>query len=321
MFWQYSEIMKEGGKMKKAIWVLIVLVIFAVLICGCATQDNGDGTDTQTDNGSPTPATDDNNSNDGNTPPDNIQPVDPQSLGATFAISNTDGNKLIAFALPANQDDYTSLDTAIGKKGEPLDIAYIGAQAANDQDNGRVNAWNFDNMQGNLYQITNPPVEADQTYFLYNSENRITENLLTPVTLNTTEVSSDALGEIATAKGRIVEQAWLLKEYDDKTQILLVLFEPDGVNLLMSIAFKVKDTFKFMDYPAVLNNNSAWRVDDGGAVDPRFFTVMFAVNTTDGVAAAISWAGAEGENTFFLIESDVTLIEMPDPAYRYWSAG
>lgn len=298
--------------MKKSLSFLIGLLAIALLLGGCITLSDYD-TDT--------PGTDKNNQDDDTSTGEQTPPVNVQSLVATFAISNSDGNKLITFTMPAQAVDYACLDTAIGKNGQPFAISYIGEQVANDIDTGRVSASNFDNMPGNVYQISDPPVEANQTYFLYDSGNNITENLLVPTVDETVAISADALAEVSAAKGRMAQQGWQLKEYENGSRILLLLFVPDGKNLLMSIAFKTSDKIKFMDYPAILNNNSAWRVDDGGTVDPRFFTVLFAVNTTDGMAAAISWAGSEGENTFFLIESGNTLIEMPESAYRYWSAG
>lgn len=52
--------------------------------------------------------------------------------------------------------------------------------------------------------------------------------------------------------------------------MLIALFEPCGNNLLMSIALKTADGIKLMDYPVVSDGQSAWRVDDGGKIDPNY---------------------------------------------------
>lgn len=103
--------------------------------------------------------------------------------------------------------------------------------------------------------------------------------------------------------------------------MLIALFEPYGNNLLMSIALKTADGIKLMDYPVVSDGQSAWRVDDGGKIDPKLFSILFAAPTKEGLLLVVRWAGAEGENTFFLSEKADTLSKLPWGIYRYWSAG
>ena len=103
--------------------------------------------------------------------------------------------------------------------------------------------------------------------------------------------------------------------------MLIALFEPYGNNLLMSIALKTADGIKLMDYPVVSDGQSAWRVDDGGKIDPKLFSILLTVRAKEGLLFVVSWAGAEGENTFFLLEKADALNQLPWEIYRYWSAG
>ena len=117
------------------------------------------------------------------------------------------------------------------------------------------------------------------------------------------------------------QKAWVIDEYSGGTQVLIALFEPYGNNLLMSIALKTVDGIKLMDYPVVSDGQSAWRVDDGGKIDPKLFSILLAAPTKEGLLFVVCWAGAEGENTFFLSEKADTLSKLPWEIYRYWSAG
>ena len=65
--------------------------------------------------------------------------------------------------------------------------------------------------------------------------------------------------------------------------MLIALFEPYGDNLLMSIALKTADIIKLMDYPVVGDGQSVWRVDDGGKIDPKLFSILFAVRAKEGL--------------------------------------
>jgi hypothetical protein len=99
------------------------------------------------------------------------------------------------------------------------------------------------------------------------------------------------------------------------------VFEPDGNNYLMSIGLKTSDGIKLKDYPAVSDDGySVWRVDDGGKVLPKLYTIMFAAPTNKGLLLVVSWAGAEGENILLLLENADSLELLPWEVYRYWSA-
>ena len=103
--------------------------------------------------------------------------------------------------------------------------------------------------------------------------------------------------------------------------MLIVVFEPEGNNLLMSIGLKTADGIKLKDYPVVSDGQSAWRVDDGGKIDPKLFSILFATPTNEGLLLVVSWAGAEGENILLLLEKTDALNLLPWEVSRYWSAG
>ncbi len=248
-----------------------------------------------------------------------VKLVDISKLTAVVAIANKTGDKLITFYSDANEEGLKGINGAIGEDGKFYKIEYDKKQNSNNQDNGRVTADNFDNMEGYLYNVLENKLISNNTYYLCNSETINKDNLLTTTSTGVEALDGGTKTQIENVKGRSVQEGWIIDKYSDGTQILVVVFEPDGNNLLMSIVLKTGDGIKFMDYPVASDGQSAWRVDDGGKIYPKLFSFLFTAPTKEGLLTVICWAGAEGENVIFLIESADSLNKLPLQISRYWS--
>jgi hypothetical protein len=247
--------------------------------------------------------------------------VDISKLSAVFAIANESGDKLISFYSDSGTTLFEELNGAIGEGGKFCTIEYIKKQAKNDQDSNRVVSSNFDNMEGYIYKTIGKKLIANNTYYLCNSEFLREDKLLDTISTGITVLDAAAKTQIQEIKGRSVQDGWVIDEFSNGIQVLVVVFKPEGSNFLMSIVLKTADGLKFMDYPVVSDGQSAWRVDDGGKIDPKLFSILFALPTNEGLLTVINWAGAEGENTIALIETADALSPLPWEVYRYWSAG
>ena len=248
-----------------------------------------------------------------------IELVDFSELVAIFAIANNPGDKLITFYSDADEAGLKEINGAIGEDGQFYTIEYVKKQASNDQDSFRVVSDNFDNMEGYIYSVIGDNLVPNNTYYLCNSEVINKEDLLTTVSTGTEVLDQDTKIQIEDIKGRSLQEGWIIDKYSDGTQVLIVVFEPKGNNLLMSIVLKTADGIKFLDYPVVSDGQSAWRVDDGGKIYPKLFSILFAAPTKEGLLLVICWAGAEGENTIILLENADGLSQLPYEIGRYWS--
>jgi hypothetical protein len=247
--------------------------------------------------------------------------IDNAKLVTVFAITNESGDQLITFYSDTDEATLEYINGAIGEDGQFYEIEYIKKQDGNDQDNGRVISDNFKNMEGYVYGALGKKLVPNNTYYLCNSEVINKENLLTTVSSGIEVLDEETKIQIEDIKERSVQESWIIDKYSDGTQVLIVVFEPEGNNLLMSIVLKTDGAMKFIDYPVVFDGYSAWRVDDGGKIDPELFSILFTTQTIEGLLIVMGWAGAEGENTFFLLEKAGTLSKLPLEIYRYWSAG
>jgi hypothetical protein len=243
-------------------------------------------------------------------------------LAPVFAIANLSGDELISFYSDENVSNFKELNGAIGDDGQFYTIEYSKKQDSNNQDSFRVVAENFDNMAGYVYSVLEGNLIASNSYFLCNSGVINKNNLLTTDSTTDTALDQATKIQIENIKGRNVEDGWIIDEYSNGDQLLIVVFKPDGNNYLMSIGLKTPDGIKLKDYPAVSDDGqSVWRVDDGGKVLPKLYTTMFAAPTNNGLLLVIKWAGAEGENILLLLEKADSLELLPWEVSRYWSAG
>ncbi len=250
-----------------------------------------------------------------------IELVDMSKLVAVFAIANDPGDKLITFYSDADEARLKSINGAIGEDGKFYTIEYDKKQDSNDQDSGKVVSDNFDNMEGYIYIVTGQNLVPNNTYYLCSSEVISKDNPLTTVSTGIEVLDQETRTQIKDIRVRSVQEGWIIDKYSDGTQILIAVFEPQGNNFLMSIILKTSDSLKFMDYPAVSDGQSVWRVDDGGKINPELFSILFSSPTNEGMLLVICWAGAEGETTILLIENIDSLSQLPLEIYRYWSPG
>ena len=130
-----------------------------------------------------------------------------------------------------------------------------------------------------------------------------------------------AAAELEAEKGRAIQNSWLLAGLGEEAEFYLVLFAPEGEDLLASVVVSGPEGLLSKDYPAQLNGGSAWRVDDGGTMDPSLFQLVFAAEDAQGLALGISWLGAEGESTVILRQNGSALEEAGPSLYRYTAIG
>ncbi len=292
--------------MKKMILIIVSLLLITTPLFGCNTKQE-------------TPPPD-------NVPPDVVpvedrgSPIIYSKIGNIFAIANESGDRLITFTPIENTTSIKGIDVAIGADNQYLSLEFVKKQGKSELDTGRVIAANFDNMEGYVYNVLEKPAVPNQTYFLSNKEVISEKSLLSSAMTTPIAFSANELKSISDAKGRPAQAGWIMADYGEGIQFQIAVFEPQGQNYLMSMILKTKEgKLKFMDYPAVSDGSSVWRVDDGGTIDPSLFSIRFAAKTDQGFLTIVSWTGAEGENTLFLLEKSDGLQEQPSTAYRYWS--
>ncbi len=244
------------------------------------------------------------------------------SLGTTYAFSNEAGTKLIVFTQVFDPNSLSELNVAIGANGQYLAVAYDKKQSSNNNDNGNYNTYNFNNLEGHLFNVTSGTAKSNTTYLLAKDTLVPQSSLLANTQNGPVVMTHEQKVDLGNAKGRVADQGWILANYKDGRQLILAGFEPQGNNYLMSIAIKNKDgKYKFMDYPSTSSDpSSVWRVDDQGVLDPTLFAILLCADTDKGFTAILNWEGAEGEVTLVLLENSASFTDQQADASRYWGA-
>ncbi len=241
-------------------------------------------------------------------------------MAGAFGFTNGAGDAFLVPRMGPELEAPEQLTRVVGENGVVLQLTYAGWQEGTAQDTGRFTADNFDNIPGWRYTVTEGTPGSGKTYYA------APENALEPALLETRPGDGQPLDETAAEleaeKGRAIQNSWLLAELGEENGFYLVLFAPGGgEELLASVVVSGPEGLLSKDYPAQLNGGSAWRVDDGGTMDPSLFQLVFAAEDAQGLALGVSWLGAEGESTVILRQNGSALEETGPSLYRYTAIG
>lgn len=258
-------------------------------------------------------------------PPEAV--LNTESLSPLFAFADEEGTRLMALTDGMEEPDAVKEGTldnyrlAIGEGGrQALRIRYEKHQARSEQDNGRQAAYNFDNMEGDIYAIEEGKATPNESYYLVTEEQFDVRALIPLKPSADLELPDDAAQKIAEAKGRAIEHGWLLAHAQDGRRIYVIEFQRQGEDMLASLVWEEDNRLLWMDYPAAYDENSTWRVDDGGEISPDMFRFLFAARgADDGIVLGVQWLGAEGENLTVLRSSGDRFEETGISGGRYLS--
>lgn len=254
--------------------------------------------------------------------------LDLKGLSPAFGFADGEGKRIIAIENGQEIDRERteeeiavaeSYNTAIGNNGQVLSIQFSKRQSRGKQDNGRQSAHNFNHLEGDVYEVVGEGAKPNESYYLVNNDLFNIEALIKLDQSEVKDVPAELSEAIAKQKKRKVVQGWQLASTEKGQQILLVQFERIGEQMLASLVLYGDGKMAFMDYPAVFNEASTWRVDDGGAVSPGMFSFLFAARSFDGIVLGVKWIGAEGETLSILKQSGDRLSDMNIHGSRYLS--
>ena len=114
---------------------------------------------------------------------------------------------------------------------------------------------------------------------------------------------------------------WDIGSAPAHVEVVAVQFADIDSAALASVVVFSDSSLWFEDFPAVRHagDESTWRVDDEGVFSPSSFDVLFIAPLPDGFVIAITWAGAEGEDSYLLRSDSTASPRTVSKAYRYWS--
>lgn len=287
---------------------LLLFLLLTVLVSGCTLKQPNEERTTQEQSASE----------------DNLKHQDITKLKNTsFGFADETGKYILTVAgdmtAEDNQVSKQQLNQAIGENSDVLTIRYVKHQSGNDQDNGRQSARNFNNLEGELFEIIEGMATPDASYYLINGNEFITESLIAIHPVEPQDPAATIKDGIMTAKDRTIANSWQIAALETGEQIFLVQFERQEDQMLASLVMKQDEKWVFMDYPATYNESSTWRVDDGGEISPDMFSFLFAAHSDKKITLGVKWLGAEGENITMLQQSGERFVQTGMISNRYLS--
>lgn len=242
-----------------------------------------------------------------------------EKLGRLFGFTNGAGSLLLIPSTEPAAEDIAAINKAIGENGNILTVKYLKAQKRNEMDNGRFTAQNFDNLEGQVFEVLQGTAKGNETYYLVDDSEFNMRAVLESYEGSHMEIDEASKEDIERIKKRKLQASWEIGKIKPDASVFLLMFEREGDSMLASIVMKTTEGMIFKDYPAKYDESSTWRVDDGGAVYPEMFRILFAAKSEDGILLGLKWTAFEGENTVLLKEKDGIFEDMDIEAFRYMS--
>lgn len=234
-----------------------------------------------------------------------------------YVFANSDGDKLITFIDNKDIPELQNVSHVISNNGV-FQVNYLEYQESKASYNYRETMYEFDDMPGHIFSIVDGEVLPNETCLLINENYFPLGTILNINSQNNSEMSSELLSSIEDKRNRNIENGWILAN-GDSWEVGLVQFEREENDMLASIILIKNEEFIFKDYSAQYDEQSTWRLEDYGEIDPIMFKINFVAKDNDGYLLSVSWSSYESESVFLLKEENGQLIDLNIGSGRYIS--
>jgi hypothetical protein len=211
----------------------------------------------------------------------------------TFAYTDGSGKRLLGFE-SRNPKRFVQ---AIFAPGQRLTVKYAKHQKGTEDSTGRQTEWNFDKDQGELYKLAQGKIARNESVLLAEKNAFQGHEFLKVKAVKSGSLSKTLIRKIEKEKKRKVASQGLIGLASANVQIGIVVFEKvAGKKPLASLVLATKSELIFEDFVGNDDDQSTWRVDDGGVLTPGEFKILFATRSKAGYALGFEWYGAEGSS-------------------------
>jgi len=208
------------------------------------------------------------------------------------------------FAQTGFDPDMFSL--AVGPYGQLWPIYFSNWQEGRLPSGSRENAYNFANLPGFVFGQKDWKLSKNQTYLLTDMGPLLDSIVaITPSGWrgNFPPLAEETVASIEKYKERKIEwtQTLGLTHVGDGL-IGLVLYERQGTDMLFSIVYMDEEKTLFWDNPAVYDEESTWRENNGA--EPGRFEPLLLARFEEGLILILTWSAPESEISLVLFERD-----------------
>ncbi|BBI31249.1 hypothetical protein [Cohnella abietis] len=208
-----------------------------------------------------------------------------------FAYADESGKRLLGF----RSNNPKRFVQAYYAPGKALNVKYVKHQTRTEESNGRQTQWNFDQDEGDLFNIVKGKIPGNESVLLAEKNAFQGHEFLKYKPVSKGSLSKSIVSNIEKAKKRKVATQALIGQASGEVEIALVVFERiKGKAPLASLVLSTKSGLFFEDFIGNDNEMSTWRVDDGGTITAEMFKILFVSKSKAGYSFGFEWGGAEG---------------------------
>lgn len=231
-----------------------------------------------------------------------------------FGYSNEKGDLILvdSVELPVPP---TSLIYALDSTGNKTSITYKTYQPKGEKNTGRDIYFNFENAPGHIFSASTI-MDEEQTSVLFTEKFFETRSMLKVRRTDKKGLPEQVRKKIESDKSRKVKNAREIATLDNFGNIYLMEFSRKKDSALASLVLVYNDNFIYYDFPAIYDQQSTWRVDDGGEFWLDGIEILAVFKQNDTIELVFDWVGAEGYNTRYLQQGSNTFKEIKNH-YRY----
>ncbi len=235
----------------------------------------------------------------------------------TFGFSNETGTQVLAFEENTDPKICTQI---IDNEGKIAPISFLKTQKGNEKGVNLVSE-NITNCTGQLFEIKGKSkVNPDNAAVIFNDAFAKNHEPVLLKTLETPQnIDDKTKTTIANDRKRAIKNAWKIADLGQNQSAFIVVFEQKQDSVLASLVIG-NQGFIYRDYPAIYDEGSTWRVDDGGEFPNDAIQILAVFRNKAGELEIITeWAGAEGANIEYA-KANKNKFETVKEASRYWGA-
>ncbi|GIP29780.1 hypothetical protein J23TS9_49100 [Paenibacillus sp. J23TS9] len=191
-----------------------------------------------------------------------------------------------------------TLTSVLYAPGKQFNVSYLKHQKMSSKSDGRQNANNFKNDEGELFKLTyaSNKLNSNDSVLLAAKNAFQGHTFLALKSVQKGKFSQKTIQAIEKTKNRKVASQGLIATTTSGIQIGLVKFVKGSGKPLASLVLVDKGGMVFEDFVGNNDSQSTWRVDDGGQISADDFNLLFVSYSKAGYALGVEWYGAEGSN-------------------------
>ncbi|MDM1294538.1 hypothetical protein HX021_09560 [Sphingobacterium sp. N143] len=219
-----------------------------------------------------------------------------------FGFLNQQKDSLIALPMDQVMESPENYNYVI-VENQISPLEFVQNKLDSKGNNGRQTAQNFANSEGSLFKIKDNITSGD--FGMLVNQAFIDQYKIEPFTKIQRETSPEIKEKLEKRYKRRISKSTAVASLEDHSEFNLTVFENQQDSALAVFSYVKNDQLIDLDFPAVYDDISTWRVDDGGQFDIEAFQLLSVLRSAEGINLISIFLGAEGyELNFYQPKND-----------------